>query len=140
MRSRRMVLCSVALLAVAVGLAAPPLLSSAAAALMVRGPVFIWTDGGSGHAWNVVANWDFGVGYPSSTAHGAVFPSVDLSPWAVDLTTETIGQLTIEGNVDFDTAGGTPTLDIQRLVIVGDTNADTVITIAGGAKITITNP
>ncbi len=126
MRSRRIVLCSVALLTVALGLAAPPLLSRASAALMVRGPVFIWDQGAATDAWDDEVNWLGDSGYPSSTAHGVEFDDNSGTAWTVDVTAETIGQLYIEENVHFTGQSGTPTLTVDTLIIDATAAAVTV--------------
>ena len=139
MKSRRMVLCSVALLTVAGGLAisgsAPP--STAAGPAMLAD--YTWTGAGPGDLWSQQCNWTFppvcGIDYPDGTDDNARFPVNTHDPsWAVDLTTETIGDLTIEANVDFDSASGFPCLEPAKLVVDG-TDAAITLTMSGNASI-----
>ena len=127
MKSRRMVLWSAALLTLACGLAAAPLLSSASAALMLLGPVYNWTDGAGNSNWNSEDNWTGPSGYPNAGGDAADFPDNSGTTWEVDVTTtETFGQLKINESVDFDGGGGGPTLTASTLVIDGTSRAITV--------------
>ena len=116
--------------------AAPP------AASLMRAE-FTWTGGEAGSdSWKPDCNWnppqtcleaDI---YPDGTNDTATFPWKTTGAWDCDLITEEIGDLTIEGNVDFDTDGGTVTLNAAKLII-SPTTGDIEITMTGTAKIVV---
>ena len=149
MRSCRMVLGSVALLTVALGLAISGSAPTAPAAASFIRVEWTWSGADQSDSWRPDCNWhplptcQDAKNFPDDTGDNAtILPDIDnpAAGWSIDLTSATIGDLRIEENVDFGVVSGAPTLDVQQLVIVGDPDSDTIITIAGGAKITITNP
>lgn len=132
MKSRRVVICSVMLLTVACGLAVPPLLSSASAALMLRGPVYEWTDGAANTNWSDAANWTGAIGYPSTSAHGAILPYNSGTKWTVTKNvTVTIAQLKVLENVDLP---GGQTVTANQLIF-DSTDGDIEMTVLGGSLI-----
>lgn len=135
MRSRSKVLWSAALLTVACGLAAAPWLSSAGASPMMMLTVFTWTGNASANSdWDDISNWDEPVDYPSTTDDEAVFPGNAASLWSVDLTSETIGELTVEENVDFDCTAPGATLEVDKFVIDA-TSTYVSVSVCSGATI-----
>lgn len=149
MKSRRMVLCSVALLALACGLA----ISGAVGA--TAGPPasplvmleYTWTGLGNDDLFDHWCNWDT-TGCPSEgvppdgTDDNATIPASTDNPavaWSIDLTGDTIGDLTLEESVNFGAGNVTPTLDVQKLVIDA-ASGEITLTIGESAEITITNP
>ena len=51
-------------------------------------------------------------GYPDGTDDAALVPGAGATAWEIDLTTDTVGTVTITGDVDF--AGtGSPTLTVD---------------------------
>lgn len=92
---------------------------------LMLGAAFVWDGGGANDTWSTVENWDCPnepAGYPDDTGDDATIPFTS-GGYLVDLTTESINDLTIEGNVDFDTAGGATTLTVDSLIIDGSSNA-----------------
>ena len=117
--------------------------AAAAAGMMRTG--FTWTGvaaGGGNAAFNAHCNWHSGPFcldppiYADDTCDTATFPWKTTGAWDCGLITEEIGNLTIEGNVDFDTDGGTVTLNAAKLII-SPTTGDIEITMTGTAKIVV---
>ncbi len=81
-------------------LAAGWLASAAAPALAA----FTWSGAGADDDWDNCENWvpdnDPCSTYPDDTGDDAVIPEAG-SPWTVNLVTESIGALTINGDTDF---------------------------------------
>ena len=75
--------------------------------------------------------------YPDGTDDNAKFPPNLFVAWTVDLITETIGDLTIEENVDFGSASGSVTLEVNQLVIDGSTGD---VTVSADSDATIKSP
>ena len=142
MKSRRMVLCSVALLAVTCGL---PISGSVGA---MAGPPasplvmldYTWSGLGDDDDWDHFCNWNSGLtcpgegAPPDGTDDDATFPGNGGTAWAVDLVTEEIGDLTIEENVDFGVVSGTPTLEVNELVIDAS-SGDVSVSVVSAATI-----
>jgi len=78
---------------------------------------YTW-DGSASDDWDNSQNWtaSAGLGYPDDCSDDATIPSGD---WAIDLITETIDDLAIEGDVHFDKTGLSATLTADSLTIVG---------------------
>ena len=132
MKSRRVVLCSVMLLTVACALAAAPLLSSASVALILRGPVYVWTGLAGNTNWNNGGNWVPSGGYPGTSAAGAILPCNSGTKWTVTKNvTVTIAQLKVLENVDLP-GGGTVT---ANQLIFDSTDGDIEMTVLGGSLI-----
>ena len=142
MKSRRMVVSGLMLFTMMGGLAlsgsAPTSLAAAPAMLAA----FTWTGADSGIRWDSGCNWHPAPScsdvdpYPDDTGDNATFPWNSGVAWACDLVGEDIGNLTLEGNVDFDTAGGTVTLGLAKLTIA-PTQGDVEITVSGTTIITV---
>ncbi len=116
--------------------AAPP------AASLMRAE-FTWSgDGGPTNTlWDWPCNWVHFIcaengPYPDGINDTATFPWKTTGAWDCDLITEEIGNLTIAGNVDFDTDGGAVTLNAAKLII-SPTTGDIEITMTGTAKIEV---
>ncbi len=95
---------------------------------------FTWTGGGADDDWDTCENWGSNgiVCYPSSSRDDATIPTTTSPPWLVDLTDETIDDLTITEDTTFgDADGNDPTLRVDSVTITGAT-----ITIHYGATIT----
>ena len=101
---------------------------------------FTWTGvaaAGGNAAWSAHCNWhpgpfclDPGV-YPDDPDDDATFPWNASGAWDCDLIAEDIGDLTIEGSVDFDNPEiTTVTLGVASLTIA-PTQGDVEITVSG---------
>ncbi len=110
--------------------------SSAAPAMLVE---WTWygTGGPSDNSWDLDCNWttsicSSGGPYPDDAGDNATFPDNSGTAWAVDLTTETIGDLELNEDVDFDGSAGTVTLKCDLLTFGGGITvtwtADAIIT------------
>ena len=114
MRPNKTLLCSLTLLTVMCGFAAVPW-PGAGAAMLLRGPVYGWTDDALTNSdWSDEDNWEGASGYPDGSADGAVFDYNSGTKWTADKdVTETIGELKILEKVDF---GGDKTVTALRLI------------------------
>ena len=114
---------------------------SAASLGLVRAE-FTWYGTDLTANWVAGCNWhdnpvcQFSDPFPDDTDDNATFPWHASGAWDCKLGTEEIGDLTLEGSVDFDTAGGTVTLNVTRLIIT-PTSGDIEITMTGTAKIEV---
>ncbi|MCG3126114.1 MAG: hypothetical protein CHACPFDD_00944 [Phycisphaerae bacterium] len=99
---------------------------------------FSWIAGEPDDDWDTCANWvASGLAspcYPDDAGDNAEI-AYSGSTWTVNLINESIGRLTIGGNVDFGSAGGTPALEVD-VVVVDASNGDVTLTISGA---TLTN-
>ena len=116
--------------------------ASSVAPAMLAEWTWFGTAGPTDTSWQRDCNWttsicSTGGPYPDDTGDNATFPTNGGTAWAVDLTTEAIGDLTIEEDVDFGAASGTPTLDVEKLLIDADAG-EVTITIGENASITVT--
>ena len=115
--------------------AAPP------AASLMRAE-FTWYGTDLTDNWVAGCNWhdnpvcQFSDPFPDDTGDNATFPWNASGAWNCKLGTEGIGDLTIAGSVDFNTAGGAVTLTAGRLFIE-PTSGDIEITMTGTAKIVV---
>jgi len=84
---------------------------------------FTWTGNGSDDDWDTTANWTSSscMGcYPDDTGDDATIPTpACCTGYAVNLITESIDDLTIEGDVDFSGASGDPVLTVDSVTIIG---------------------
>ncbi len=145
MKSRRMVVSGLMLFAMMGGLtlagSAPTSLAAAPAMLAE----FTWTGEAGDDLFSSHCNW-----HPGETCSftdpvpgdgdNATFPTNGGTAWAVDLVTVTIDNLTLEEDVDFGLVDAARTLTVDKLVIVGDEHAGTVVTMTSGGEITIPIP
>lgn len=102
--------------------AAPAFADAAwAAAPVPLRATYTWTGSGSNDHWDNVANWSFpGGGWPDDCYDDAVIPS-SVYGFAVELVTEQIDDLTIEGDAAFSSQ--TPaieTLTVDSLTLIGE--------------------
>ena len=97
--------------------------SSAAAPAMLT--AFTWSGAGGDEAWANHCNWHPGPAcsvagpYPDDAGDHPTFPDNSGTAWAVDLTAETIGDLEIREDVDFDGPAGTATLKCNQVTFAG---------------------
>jgi hypothetical protein len=101
---------------------------------------FVWIGQGVDPDWDTRDNWHAvneaqDPPYPE-TGDTAAFTWKAEGGWACNLITEEIGDMTIKGSVDFDTAGGTVTLEVSSLKIE-PTSGDIEITMNGTAQIVV---
>ena len=90
---------------------------------------YTWT-GNAADDWDNGYNWSSmscsgGGCYPQTTDHDAQISDGG----DINLVTEEIDDLEIQGDVDF--AGSSDTLTVDSITIVGGASADTVVTITG---------
>jgi hypothetical protein len=83
---------------------------------------FTWTDGGTGHAWDNVDNWNCPpmwptspCGLPDQTSENARFVAHSCEEWEVEHVDEEVGQILIEGSVEL--TGSSVTLQCESLII-----------------------
>lgn len=89
------------------------------------GSTYWWKGQGLDGDWDTCGNWTYWGSYncfAGSCADDAIIPECSPGPcvWAIDLVDEEVDDLTIFGDVDFDSAtGGQVTLGVDTLTIVG---------------------
>ena len=119
---------------------AVPAIAAAFLAVGALATDYVWIGQGVDPDFDTSANWAvFGEeegAYPNSTSATAQFPWSALAAWDCNLIGEEIGDMTIKGSVDFDTAGGTVTLNVTKLII-SPTGGDIEITMNGTAEIEV---
>ncbi len=113
----------------------PHLLALAATAAFMAGAVnYVWQGGGDTDDFSECGNW-FAVTtppcYPNSNGTNGIIP-YDSTPWSIDLTTETINDLIIEGSVDF---GGSATLTLEGALLIDAGDDDVEINFGANAEI-----
>ena len=122
-------------------------LAVSAAACLATGALavnYTWTGSGSTNSFSDCCNWEQITepctgNYPDGTDDNALFPWNAAGAWAVDLIEESIGDLTIEGNVDFNVQvdPNLPfTLTVTRLKIE-PTTGNIEITMSDGGVIAV---
>ena len=108
---------------------------------LMMGANFVWDGGGVNSLWSTVQNWDCltePCAYPDGTNDNAKIPFTS-GGYTVDLITEQIGTLTIEGDVDF--GGGNVTLDVATYTIDATESAvDVDVVMAAGPEIIANAP
>lgn len=125
----------------AAGVTAAGIVVGGLAAAAVLAEDFTWTGGDIDECFHSHCNWHPGLTctdslpYPDGCGDTATFPWRAGGPWAVDLTMETIGVLTIDGSVDF--AGSEcnvpdPVILTTELLLITPTEGDIEITITAG--------
>lgn len=101
---------------------------------------FTWIGQGADDDFDTAQNWAAVTiptpPYPDGTDDNALFPWKASGGWPCNLINESIGDITIRGSVDFDTAFGTVTLSATSLKIE-PTSGDVEITMNGTAQITV---
>jgi len=108
-------------------------------AAMCMGATFTWDSGGADDDWDTCDNWS-GIGltccYPCTTSDdGIIAYDVQAVPWTVDLTTEIIGNLSVNARVNFYPADASNTLTVNETFTLTATQAATVVTMNSGGKI-----
>jgi hypothetical protein len=109
-----------------------------AIAAMTIAADFTWTGGGGGNAdWDLCDNWNTcpSGGYPDDTNDDATIPDNGSSTWQVDIISEVVNTITIEGNVNFGVAEGEN--DPTVLATGGSEPAITIDAAAGDVTVTI---
>lgn len=100
------------------------------AAALTLAADFTWTDGGSGNLWSNSSNWfSTAVGYPDGTDDDATIPANSVTVWTVELAEETIGDLDIHADVDFDGPAAGARLDVKKLTLTAPVGSGITITI-----------
>ncbi|MBU0638293.1 MAG: hypothetical protein KKB50_05465 [Planctomycetes bacterium] len=99
---------------------------------------YSWVGLGADDDWDTCDNWaKTGLGgecYPSSTNDDATIP-VSESTWTIDLIeVDEMDDLTILSSVDFDTAGGSVTVEVDTLTIDAS-GGDVTVTFTSNATI-----
>ena len=122
-----------------VGLA---VLAVACTAALALSTVWEWTGLGPDDDWDTCRNWAIISGssnlcYPSLVSDDATIPYANVA-WDIDLTPVyiTMGDLTIEGSVDFCTGLNQATLDLTSLTIDAS-DGEVEITNACSSQITV---
>lgn len=102
---------------------------------------FEWTGLGNDDDFDHWCNWDT-TGCPSEgdppdgTGDNATIPGNSGSTWTIDLVTQSLGDLTIDEDVDFGAVSGSVTLTVNELVIDGGTSTSIVsVSVDGNATI-----
>jgi len=103
------------------------------------GATFTWDGGGADEDWDTCDNWS-GIGltccYPCSTSDSAIIPyDAQQVPWTIELTDETIDDLSVNASVAFYPDGASNTLTLSGTLTLTATQAPTLITMNSGAKI-----
>jgi hypothetical protein len=70
--------------------------------------------------------------YPDTTGDRAIFPW-DSTPWTVALISESIGDLVIEGSVDFSPKETDPTVLANGTITIDAAGGDIEVTMSGAA-------
>ena len=101
------------------------------------GALYTWTAGGANDYWTTGDNWSF-IGqnpYPQTTSDDAVLPYLGAA-YTVELTTEEIDDLTISGNVDFESLPESSGEVCADTVTIGHATYAVTVTIDDLARIT----
>ena len=122
-----------------VGLA---VLAVACTAALALSTVWEWTGLGADDDWDTCLNWTIISGssnlcYPSLVSDDATIPWANAT-WDIDLSLPsiTMGELTIEGSVDFCTSLNEPALSMTKLTIDGS-DGEIRVTNSWAAQISI---
>lgn len=121
-------------------------LAAIAAVCVAAGAVaanFVWIGQGLDDDWDTRDNFYYADNetevyeYPDDPQDNADFTWKAFGgAWDCNLIGESIGEMTIKGSVDFDTAGGTVTMEVTKLKIE-PTSGDVEVTVNGAAVITV---
>lgn len=114
-------------------------LATAAASLATN---FIWTGLDASNSWNQSDNWSSSAlgEFPDGADDDVSIPANGVAVWAIDLTTETVGDITINASVDFGAVSGTPTLQTDYFVMCAPVGVAIELTISGDATIDVHAP
>ncbi len=102
----------------------PASFASVAAPTMLVEWTWYGTGGPSDNSWDLDCNWttsicSTGGPYPDGVNDNPTFPANGGTAWAVDLTAETIGNLELKEDVDFDGPAGAAALKCNKVTFGG---------------------
>lgn len=115
---------------------------AAGCAALCAVPVFaaLWTwtgGGGANHNWDNCDNWNrpyLDPCYPSWDTDDVLIPTPSpYQAWTINLITEQIDTMTIEGSVHFAAAESSPALQVTELSIDAPANHEVELTISGAS-------